>query len=126
MQAIKAAQAAVDKMRVQAQSMAATADGLPIVDEELDRKINELWLRKREEEEAERRSEQEVREAMAWWAHSRAKIEEEITRRQESIRFASKTAILHRSLSLSLSLSRSLARSLSLSLSLSISLLLRF
>ena len=95
MEAIKKAQAAVEKMRTSAAAMASSADGLPVVDDELDRKINELWLRKREEEEAERRSEQEVREAMAWWAHNRAKIEEEITRRQESIRFASKTAILH-------------------------------
>jgi len=95
MQAIKSAQDAVEKMRATTVPMASSADGLPIADDELDRKINELWLRKREEEEAERRSEQEVSEAMAWWAHNRARIEEEITRRQESKRFASKTAILH-------------------------------
>ena len=95
MEAIKKAQAAVEKMRSTAANMASSADGLPVVDDELDRRINELWLRKREEEEAERRSEQEVRDAMAWWAHNRARIEEEITRRQESLRFASKTAILH-------------------------------
>jgi len=95
MQAIKAAQAAVDKMRTTTEVVATSADGLPVADDELDRKINELWLRKREEEEAERRSEQEVREAMSWWAHNRARIEEEIGRRQESMRFASKTALLH-------------------------------
>ena len=32
---------------------------------------------------------------MAWWAHNRARIEEEVARRQESMRFASKTALLH-------------------------------
>ena len=52
MEAIKAAQAAVDKMR--------NTPKVALIDDELDRKINELWLRKREEEEAERRSEQEV------------------------------------------------------------------
>ncbi len=52
MEAIKAAQAAVDKMR--------TTTKAALVDDDLDQKINELWLRKREEEEAERRSEQEV------------------------------------------------------------------
>ena len=52
MGAIKAAQAAVDKMR--------TTTKAALVDDDLDQKINELWLRKREEEEAERRSEQEV------------------------------------------------------------------
>ena len=52
MEAIKAAQAAVDKMR--------TTTKVALEDDELDQKINELWLRKREEEEAERRSEQEV------------------------------------------------------------------
>ena len=52
MEAIKTAQAAVDKMR--------TTTKVALEDDELDQKINELWLRKREEEEAERRSEQEV------------------------------------------------------------------
>ena len=92
LESIKKAQEAVQKMRPKSTSFA--LEGLAI-DDEMERKVNELWLRKREEEEQERRSEEEVKEAMAWWAHNRARIEEEVTRRQESIRFASKTAILH-------------------------------
>mmetsp|Transcript_24395 Transcript_24395/g.47351 ORF Transcript_24395/g.47351 Transcript_24395/m.47351 type:complete len:660 (+) Transcript_24395:93-2072(+) len=60
-----------------------------------DRAVKELWLRKRQEEDMDRRSELEVQEAMQWWAQNRARIEEEISRRQESIRYASQTARLH-------------------------------
>jgi hypothetical protein len=64
-------------------------------DEETDRAIRELWLSKREAEELERRSEQEVQDAIAVWARQRARVEEEVSRRQESVRFASQTALLH-------------------------------
>lgn len=60
-----------------------------------DRAVKELWLRKRQEEDMDRKSELEVQEAMNWWAQNRARIEEEISRRQESIRYASQTARLH-------------------------------
>jgi len=92
--AIRAAEEAVKKRSAMHKSPMLD-DGLLFVDTEQDKKIHELWLRKREEEEMERKSEQEVQEAMAWWAMNRAKVEEEIARRQESVRFASQTASLH-------------------------------
>uniref|UniRef100_A0A7S1E580 AAA+ ATPase domain-containing protein n=3 Tax=Hemiselmis andersenii TaxID=464988 RepID=A0A7S1E580_HEMAN len=66
-----------------------------VASDQTDRAVKELWLRKRQEEDMDRRSEMEVQEAMQWWAQNRARIEEEISRRQESIRFASQTARLH-------------------------------
>mmetsp|Transcript_12688 Transcript_12688/g.44414 ORF Transcript_12688/g.44414 Transcript_12688/m.44414 type:complete len:602 (-) Transcript_12688:98-1903(-) len=91
---IRAAEEAVKKRSAMHKSPMLD-DGLLFIDTEQDKKIHELWLRKREEEEMERRSEKEVQEAMAWWAMNRAKIEEEVARRQESVRFASQTASLH-------------------------------
>lgn len=66
-----------------------------VASDKTDRAVKELWLMKRQEEDMERRSELEVQEAMNWWAQNRARIEEEISRRQESIRYASQTARLH-------------------------------
>mmetsp|Transcript_9211 Transcript_9211/g.22834 ORF Transcript_9211/g.22834 Transcript_9211/m.22834 type:complete len:651 (+) Transcript_9211:115-2067(+) len=66
-----------------------------VASDQTDRAVKELWLRKRQEEDMDRRSELEVQEAMHWWAQNRARIEEEISRRQESIRYASQTARLH-------------------------------
>lgn len=65
---------------------------------EVEQAIRELWIRKRQEEEQNRKSEQEVKEAMLWWSKNRARIEEEISRRQEAVRFSSQTARLHSSL----------------------------
>jgi len=90
MEAIRAAEEAARQKLVRPKE-----ESVVPADEEIDRKVKELWLKKREEEELERRSEQEVQEAMAWWASNRARVEEEISRRQESIRFASQTARLH-------------------------------
>ena len=36
-----------------------------------------------------------MQDAIAVWAHQRARVEEEVSRRQESIRYASQTALLH-------------------------------
>ncbi|KAJ1474496.1 hypothetical protein T484DRAFT_1911319 [Baffinella frigidus] len=94
-QSIRAAEDAAKQMH-QANRHAAEAelDGA-VADEATDRAIRELWLSKREAEEMERRSEQEVQDAIAVWAHQRARVEEEVSRRQESIRYASQTALLH-------------------------------
>ena len=73
----------------------ATGGQKVVATDKTDRAVKELWLRKRQEEDMERRSELEVQEAMNWWAQNRARIEEEISRRQESIRYASQTARLH-------------------------------
>mmetsp|Transcript_14088 Transcript_14088/g.34442 ORF Transcript_14088/g.34442 Transcript_14088/m.34442 type:complete len:641 (+) Transcript_14088:84-2006(+) len=94
-EAIKAADIAQREALRASSAMEARSDDRALASEKTDRAIKELWLRKRQEEEMERQSEMEVQEAMAWWASNRARIEEEISRRQESIRFASQTARLH-------------------------------
>ena len=93
MAAIRAAGNAVQK---HAEKKAQDALGLSSAKmTDVEQSIRELWIRKRQEEEQERKSEQEVKEAMLWWAKNRARTEAEISRRQESIRFASQTALLH-------------------------------
>ena len=93
MAAIRAAGNAVQK---QAEKKAQDALGLSSAkNTEVEQAIRELWIRKRQEEEQDRKSEQDVKEAMLWWSKNRARTEEEISRRQESIRFSSQTARLH-------------------------------
>ncbi len=57
--------------------------------------LRDIWVDKRRLEEVERQGQEEVRRALVSWATQRARVNEEIARKQESSRFASRSQQLY-------------------------------
>jgi hypothetical protein len=61
-----------------------------------DKALEEVWLKRREQQEAEKGEDAAVEDALRWWAVQRARREEEALRRQESVRYTSQTDSIYR------------------------------
>ena len=57
--------------------------------------LRDIWVDKRRLEEVERQGQEDVRRALVSWATQRARVNEEIARKQESSRFASRSQQLY-------------------------------
>jgi hypothetical protein len=63
--------------------------------EQAEKVLRDMWVDKRRLEEVERQGQEEVRRALVSWATQRARVNEEIARKQESSRFASRSQQLY-------------------------------
>lgn len=63
--------------------------------EHVEKVLSDLWVDKRRLEEVERQGQEDVRRALVSWATQRARVNEEIARKQESSRFASRSQQLY-------------------------------
>jgi hypothetical protein len=59
--------------------------------EQVEQVLRDMWMDKRRLEEVERQGQEDVRRALVSWATQRARVNEEIARKQESSRFASRS-----------------------------------
>ncbi len=63
--------------------------------EHVEQVLRDIWVDKRRLEEVERQGQEDVRRALVSWATQRARVNEDIARKQESSRFASKSQQLY-------------------------------
>jgi hypothetical protein len=63
--------------------------------EQVEQVLRDMWVDKRRLEEVERQGQEDVRRALVSWATQRARVNEEIARKQESSRFASRSQQLY-------------------------------
>ena len=63
--------------------------------EQAEQVLRDMWVDKRRLEEVERQGQEDVRRALVSWATQRARVNEEIARKQESTRFASRSQQLY-------------------------------
>ena len=63
--------------------------------EQVEQVLRDMWVDKRRLEEVERQGQEDVRRALVSWATQRARVNEEIARKQESTRFASRSQQLY-------------------------------
>jgi hypothetical protein len=63
--------------------------------EQVEKVLRDMWVDKRRLEEVERQGQEDVRRALVSWATQRARVNEEIARKQESSRFASRSQQLY-------------------------------
>jgi hypothetical protein len=63
--------------------------------EHVEQVLRDIWVDKRRLEEVERQGQEDVRRALVSWATQRARVNEDIARKQESSRFASRSQQLY-------------------------------
>jgi hypothetical protein len=63
--------------------------------EQVEQVLRDMWVDKRRLEDVERQGQEDVRRALVSWATQRARVNEEIARKQESSRFASRSQQLY-------------------------------